>query len=52
MCQFRVKSEVQTLRTENGMDFKNDSEFLGLYLQHIFKNQPWLPVLRESGETA
>ena len=48
--QFCVKSEVQTLRTESGVDFKNDSGFLGLYLQQIFKNQPWL--LRESGETA
>ena len=45
--QFRVKSEVQTLRTESGVDFKSDSGSLGLYLQHIFKNQP-----RESGETA
>ena len=50
MCQFRVKSEVQTLRTESGVDFKSGSGSLGLYLQHIFKNQPWL--LRESGETA
>ena len=32
------------------MDFKSDSGSLGLYLQHIFKNQPWL--LQESGETA
>ena len=29
---------------------KSESGSLGLYLQHIFKNQPWL--LRESGETA
>ena len=48
--QFHVKSEIQTLRTESGVDFKSDSGFLDLYLQHIFKNQPWL--LRESGETA
>ena len=41
---------VQTLRTESGMDFKGDAGSSGLYLQHIFKNQPWL--LRESGETA
>ena len=40
VCQFRVKSEVQTLRTESGMDFKSDPGSLGLYLQHIFKNQP------------
>ena len=48
--QFRVKSEVETLRTESGMDFKSDSGSLGLCPQHIFKNQPWL--LWESGETA
>ena len=29
---------------------ESESGSLGLYLQHIFKNQPWL--LRESGETA
>ena len=45
MHQFRVKSEVETLRGESGVDFKSDSGFLGLYLQFIFKNQPWL--LRE-----
>ena len=50
MCQFHVKSEVQTLRTKSGMDFKSVSGSLGLFLQHIFKNQPWLP--RESGEIA
>ena len=50
MRQFFVKSGVQTLRTESGVDFKSDSGSLGLYLQLIFKNQPWL--LRESGETA
>ena len=49
VCQFCVKSEVQTLRTESSVDFKSDSGSLGLHLQHIFKNQPWL--LRESGET-
>ena len=43
MHQIHVKSEVQTLRTESGSDS-------GLYLQHIFKNQPWL--LQKSGETA
>ena len=48
--QFRVKSEVQTLRIESSVNFKSDSGSLGLYLQHIFKNQPWL--LQESGETA
>ena len=48
--QLCVKREVQTLKTESGMDFKSDSGSLGLYLQHIFKNQPWL--LRESGEIA
>ena len=48
--QFCVKSEVQKLRTERGVDFKSDSGSLGLYPQHIFKNQPWL--LWESGETA
>ena len=42
--------EIPTLRIESNMDFTNDSGSLGLYLQHIFKNQPWL--LRESGETA
>ena len=46
MCQFHAKSEIQTLRTESDMDFNSDSGSLGLYLQHIFKNQPWL--LRES----
>ena len=48
--QFLIKSEVQTLRTESSMDIKSDSGSFGLYLQHIFKNQPWL--LWESGETA
>ena len=48
--QFRAKSEVQTLRTESGVDFKSDSRFLGLHCATIFKNQPWL--LRKSGETA
>ena len=38
VCQFRVKSEVQTLRIESGVDFKS----VGLYLQHIFKHQSWL----------
>ena len=50
MCQFRVNSELQTLRTESDVNFKSDSGSLGLYLQHIFKIQPWL--LQESGETA
>ena len=36
--QIRVKSDVQTFRTESGMDFKIDSGSLGLYLQHNFKN--------------
>ena len=45
--QFHVESEIQTLRTDSGVDFESDSGSLGLYLQHIFKNQPW-----ESGETA
>ena len=48
--QFHAKSEVQTLRTESGVDFISDSGSLRLYLQLIFKNQPWL--LQESGETA
>ena len=42
-CQFRVKDEVQTLRTE---DFKSDSVFRSLSATYF----PWL--LRESGETA
>ena len=46
MRQFRAVR----LKTESGVDFKGDSGFLSLYMQHIFKNQPWL--LRESGETA
>ena len=50
MRQFRFKSEVQTLRTESGVDFESDSGSLGHCLQHIFKNQPWL--LWESRETA
>ena len=50
MHQFRVKSEIQTLRTESGVDSKSDSGFLGVYLQHICKNQPWL--LWENRETA
>ena len=50
MRQFHVKSKIQTLRTESGVVYKSDSGSLGLYLQHIFKNQPWL--LWESGETA
>ena len=37
--QFCVKSKVQTLKTESGVDFKSDSGSLDLYLQHIFKNQ-------------
>ena len=45
MRQFRVKSELQTQKR----GFKSDSGSLGLYLQHIFKNQPCL--LQESGET-
>ena len=35
MRLFRVKSEIQTLRTESCIDFKSDSGSLGLYL-HIF----------------
>ena len=45
--QFHVKNEVQTLRTKSSMDFESDSGSLGVYLQHVFKNQPW--TLRESG---
>ena len=48
--QFHVKNEVQTLRTESSVDFESDSGSLGVFLQHISKNQPWL--LRENGETA
>ena len=48
--QFHVKNEVQTLRTEGSVGFESDSASLGVYLQHIFKIQPWL--LWESGETA
>ena len=48
MCQSRVKREVKILTTERGVDFKSVSGSLGLYLQHIVKNHPWL--LRESGE--
>ena len=33
--QLRVKSAVQTLRTESGVDFTSDSGSLGLYLQHF-----------------
>ena len=49
MHQFQVK-RYKHLEPESGVDFKSDSGSLGLYLQRIFKNQPWL--LRESGETA
>ena len=40
VCQCCEKSEVQTLRTESGVEFKSDAGSLGLCLQHIFKNQP------------
>ena len=48
-CKTEIQGhEVNVLQFR--VDFKSDSGTLGLYLQHIFKNQPWL--LWESGETA
>ena len=45
-----IKPHVPSTQNRERRGFKSDSGSLGLYLQHIFKNQPCL--LRESGETA